>query len=219
MSFVSVQFLDHNLVATPATKPEERMDIPVPRADASFWQFHPNSTKKMKFSRSARGKYNGQPSAINSFSSFFDLKAVYGDNEDRAKALRTMRSGRLEISHGNYLPFNTRRMTNAPSTSKEFYVAGDFRANEHVGLTALHIIWMREHNKLCDSLKKDFPGWGDERLYQMARKINGASFQQVVYEEFYPGSCLSGYAVDFAKVVSSQSPHKLTLLYFWNITF
>lgn len=174
-------------MATPAQVPIERMDIPVARDDATYYTLHANTSTSMHFKRSARAKSYGKPSVINSMSSFLDLAAVYGDNEKRADKLRTKRNGKLKVSKGDNLPFNSDGLMNAPSLSPKMYVAGDFRANEHVALTALHIIWLREHNKLCDSLKRDFPGWGDERLYQMARKINGANFQRVVFEEFYPG--------------------------------
>lgn len=164
------------------------MNIPVTRDDATYYSFHPNTSRYMPFSRSARAISYGNPSVLNSLSSFHDLAAVYGDNEERADKLRSKVDGKLKVSKGENLPFNTIGLMNAPSLSPRMYVAGDFRANEHVALTTLHVIWLREHNKLCDSLKRDFPGWGDERLYQMARKINGANFQRIVYEEFYPGA-------------------------------
>lgn len=179
------QFLDHNLVATPADPRNLAMNIRVSPRDIGFRRLHNNSLT-MPFSRSARATSPAGSTALNAISSFLDLSAVYGDNDGRARALRSYRNGKLLVSKGDMLPWNTKGLANAPTTGREFYVAGDFRANEHVNLAVLHIVWMREHNKLCDSLKRDFPGWGDERLYQMARKINGASFQSVVYNEFYP---------------------------------
>lgn len=168
--------------------PPEHMDIPVFSNDTGFFKHNPRNVKRLAFKRSAGSRSYGEQTVLNTVSSFLDLSAVYGDNDQRARALRTMEDGKLKTSKGDNLPFNAMGLMNAPSPSKDFFVAGDFRANEHVGLTIVHVIWMREHNKICDSLKLDFPRWGDERLYQMARKINGAFFQKVVFEEFYPGS-------------------------------
>lgn len=180
----NVKFLDHNFVATP--EGAESMDIPVPPDDDTFYQLRGNSSSFLKFRRSEPAIMYGRRSALNLLSSYIDLSAVYGNDESRASILRTFVDGKMKTSEGNMMPKNEWGMANAPSASSEYFIAGDFRANEHPGLATIHTIWLREHNKICDTMKAAFPLWGDERLYQMARKINGALFQRVVYEEFYP---------------------------------
>lgn len=54
---------------------------------------------------------------------------------------------------------------------------GDERSNENIGLTSLHTLLMREHNRLVRALAKLNPQWDGERLYQEARKIMAGYFQ------------------------------------------
>lgn len=66
------------------------------------------------------------------------------------------------------------------------FKTGDVRSNEHVGLSAIHTIWVREHNRLAKKLKAINPHWGDEILFQESRRIIAAEIQHITYNEFLP---------------------------------
>lgn len=173
------QFIDHNLVATPTTS--QSLPIDVPSNDPSL------SQSKLDFHRSERAiDTDGTQRPVNSLSAILDLSAVYGVEVARNVALRVPGSCKLKVSNGNFMPFNEGRFFNAPSSSREFYLAGDHRANEHPMLTILHTVFLREHNSLCDALARDVRGLTPVQLYEAARKINIGQFQKIVYEEFYP---------------------------------
>lgn len=187
------QFVDHDLDLTGAASPTESFNIPIPTGDPIF---DPGSTgtKVMSFQRSlydtSTGTGPGNPrQQINEITSYLDASMVYGSDAGRATTLRTLSGGRLKTSAGNLLPLNTFGLPNGtggPADPTQFYVAGDVRANEQVGLTAIHTLMMREHNRLADQIAAANPGWTDELIYQRARKMVGAEIQSITFGEFLP---------------------------------
>ena len=63
---------------------------------------------------------------------------------------------------------------------------GDERSNQTVSLLVHHTIWHRNHNWHVDQLRSQNPQWSEEQLYQAARALNEAEYQNVVYSEYLP---------------------------------
>ena len=83
-------------------------------------------------------------------------------------------------------PFNTEGLRNAGGTGEDLFIAGDVRANEQVALTALHTLFVREHNRLAGIIANENPGLTGVEIYQRAKSIVGAQMQIITYEEFLP---------------------------------
>jgi len=66
------------------------------------------------------------------------------------------------------------------------FLAGDIRANEQVGLLAMHTLWFRQHNFLARQLRHLNPSWTFETVFQETRKIVGAIMQHISYVEWLP---------------------------------
>jgi hypothetical protein len=128
---------------------------------------------------------------VNSNTSYLDASNVYGSTVPRASELRELAGGRLLSSAGGLLP---------PQAADGDFIAGDARANENVGLTAIHSLFVREHNRLAGLIAARDPTLDDEAIYQWARKIVGAEVQAVTYREYLPavmGENLSPRAGDY----------------------
>lgn len=131
---------------------------------------------------------------VNQNTAFLDLSQVYGSTALRMRVLRSFKDGKLKTSGPNFLPFNGNvdggvgiAIENAPNASSRFFVAGDIRPQENVLLLVLHVIWLREHNKIADELKAAFGDeFNDEDLFQLARAIAIAEWQSILYTEWLP---------------------------------
>ncbi len=101
---------------------------------------------------------------VNQLTSFIDASNIYGSISSLANHLREkiprdvglMRS--IKIDNKQYLPFNEARLPNdcqQDPRRSEFgcFLAGDVRANEQLGLLAMHTLWLREHNRIAKELR------------------------------------------------------------------
>lgn len=185
------QFVDHDIDLTDPADPAEAEPITVPTGDP-FFDPTGSGAATIDFNRSAYHPGTGNDPAyprqqMNQITHFLDASNVYGSDDVRAAALRTNDgTGRLRVSAGDLLPFNTDGLPNAGGTGPELFLAGDVRANEQVGLTALHTLFVREHNRLAQEISTSNPGLSGEEIYQRARRIVGALVQVITYQEFLP---------------------------------
>ncbi|MCP3902554.1 MAG: peroxiredoxin [Planctomycetes bacterium] len=185
------QFLDHDIALTDVAIPHEPFDIPVPRCDPMF---DPGcfGNRFIPLSRSIHdpdtGTDPGNPrQQINQITAFIDASNVYGSDHVRAAALRTNDgTGMLRMSFGGLLPWNFDGLPNLGGPSADLFLAGDVRCNEQVGLTSMHTLFVREHNRVARRLRHAIPKMTGEEIYQRARAWVGALLQVITYREFLP---------------------------------
>ncbi len=168
------QFVDHDINLTPANG--ESANIPVPQGDPAF---DPNGTgtEEIPFSRSnVTIDANGNRQQNNAITAFIDGSNVYGSDIETTNNLRSFSGGQLKTSAGNLLPIGDDGM----------FQAGDVRANVQTGLTSMHTLWMREHNRIATELATQNPNLSDEELFQGARKQVIAEIQAITFNEYLP---------------------------------
>lgn len=199
-SFIWGQFIDHtfSLGEAGGENAPIAFDINDPLEDFK------NVAGDISFRRSAPASGTGENSPReqnNTISSYIDGWAIYGGTEERLEWLRegsvdgdlSNNGARLLLDNG-YLPRANARgdASTAPemdlpgrlrSDPGKAMVAGDVRANENIGLTGAHTLFVREHNRIVDSLPNSLD---EETKFQIARKIVGAEQQYITYNEFLP---------------------------------
>lgn len=182
--------------------PTEPFAIEIPTGDVFFDPFG-TGTQTISFRRARFDTLSGTSIADprrhpNLVSSFMDASIVYGSDDERAAALRTFSGGRLKVSsslHGDLMPFNDTSFfpdgllendIGSIADPTEMFVAGDVRSSENSALAALHVLFLREHNRLAGEFTSQNPDWNDERIYQEARRWVIAELQHITYTEYLP---------------------------------
>jgi len=180
------QFLDHDINLTPTIDPAEPFDIPVPAGD-SFFDPQATGTAAIEMNRSLYEEVQGVRQQLNLITSYIDASNVYGSEEELAEGLRTHDgTGRIKTSGGNLLPLSLEGDPNVPAGDEAMFIAGDERANEQVGLTAMHTLFVREHNYWAGRIREESPGLDGDLIYQRARAMVAAEMQWITYNEFLP---------------------------------
>lgn len=187
------QFIDHDIGLTDGSTPEQAF-ITVPTGDVFF---DPTGTGEavIPFNRAIYDPDSGTSTdnvreQENEISSWIDGSMIYGSDIERNNALRVgPNSPMLATSANNLLPFNEFGMANANGFVREpnrLFLAGDVRVNEQAGLTAMHTVWVREHNRLAAILQESKPEASVEEIYQQARRLVVAQIQIITYNEYLP---------------------------------
>ena len=80
-----------------------------------------------------------------------------------------------------------------------------FNESWWLGLGAMHTLFAREHNLLCDELRSHYPAWDDERIYQTARLIVSALIAKIHTVEWTP-AILGTETIDIALKTNWYGP-------------
>ncbi len=187
------QFIDHDIGLTDGSTAEQ-YNIPVPQGDAFF---DPLATGDVEipFSRAIYDPDTGTDrrnvrEQENEISSWIDGSMIYGSSIERNQALRAgPDSPFLATSANDLLPFNEDALPNANgffSDPSQLFLAGDVRANEQAGLTAMHTLWVREHNRIASMLLEQRPEMPIEDVYELTRRLVIAEIQIITYNEYLP---------------------------------
>ncbi|CAJ0925836.1 17875_t:CDS:10 [Entrophospora sp. SA101] len=121
-------------------------------------------------------EFNRTSDEMNHVTPFLDLNQLYGLNTEESRKLRDIGNrGKLKMDEKNY-PMNY------PTSDM---IGGFLNRANNIFTLAIQIIWMREHNRLCNQFYDDHgDSWTDDQYFEEARKWNIAFYQKVVTEEY-----------------------------------
>jgi hypothetical protein len=179
-----IQFENHNWFFHGRGEPEETMDVPL--AENDDWHEDPMRVRRTvavpagqnSDGASTHGSNgNGSVEFGNTETHWWDGSQLYGVGFDTQKKLRTFEDGKLKID-GDRL-FEDPEQPGVDLTG--------FNENWWFGLSCLHTLFTKEHNHICDVLKKENPRWTDQQLYEKAWLINSALMAKIHTVEWTPG--------------------------------
>lgn len=133
------------------------------------WHEHPMQIQRTRTDPNP-GEDAAPPTWVNTETHWWDGSQVYGETEEDAQALRTGENGKLHLDERGLIP----KELDPPEPD----YAG-IPGTQWVGLTALHSLFMREHNAICDHLHERYPELSDGELYDKARLTLGALIAKI----------------------------------------
>ncbi|MEV5981577.1 peroxidase family protein [Streptomyces sp. NPDC052114] len=193
-----IQFQVHDWVNHRRHKPGgQAVEVPLP--PGTTWHNTPGGPAEqvMRFAENEGIHLPGDRPPLlfaNTASHWWDGSEVYGENEHTARFLREPDGGaKLRLDDG-HLPLG---QNGIPLTG--------FADNWWLGLSAMHTLFAREHNAVCDALRHAYPSMGEESVYHTARLVVSALIAKIHTVEWTP-AILATEAIDIGLHTNWEGP-------------
>lgn len=112
----------------------------------------------------------------NAVTHWWDGSQIYGSDTETLNTLRSFKDGKMIIGDNGFLPIE----------KDDGIEKVGFKDNWWVGLSMLHHLFVLEHNSIAEMLKKHYPTWNDQKLFDTARLINAAVMAKIHTVEWTP---------------------------------
>ena len=138
--------------------------------------------------------------ARNESSHEIDLMQIYGLDDAVTRQLRAHEDGLLlsqMIEGEEYPPYLyegdrkrfdkvtvVRAESITPDQRRQLFAFGSDTGNLQLGFVMMGVLFLREHNRIARSLRRAYPRWDDERLFQTARNVLTVILIKIVVEEY-----------------------------------
>jgi hypothetical protein len=171
-----IQFENHNWFFHGNGEPDKVIDIPLREGD-NF----PRNPMQIRRTIPMNGReiLDGEPAPAfaNAETHWWDGSQIYGTGQEKQNQVRTFKDGKVKVQEDGRL---------APSTETAGIDLTGFEENYWAGVGLLHTLFAREHNSVCDALKKAYPSMDDQRLYETAVLVVSALMAKIHTVEWTP---------------------------------
>jgi len=170
-----IQFMVKDWFSHGEGDPDHTYELPLARDDQ--WPQPPLTVMKTLQDPTRPPGSEGPQTYINHETPWWDGSHIYGGGIDPKDKLprRTGTDGKLIIGPDGRLMF--------PDDPK---VSPDRVPGWWLGLEMMFTLFVLEHNAVCDALKRVYPTWTDEELYQRARLVISALIAKIHTVEWTP---------------------------------
>jgi hypothetical protein len=182
-------------------------EVPISAADEAWGKCpmrvrptRPDPTRDYaKEPRDASGRLKFPRTYANAESHWWDGSQIYGSSPETVKRLRsdyeTDADGKLRVDEkGQLIPtgelladgklfIGKDGLSLDPSTGT---VLSGFTGNWWLGMSLLHTLFTREHNAICDAIRREYPYWPGDRVFEVARLVNAALIAKIHTIEWTP---------------------------------
>jgi hypothetical protein len=170
-----IQFMTRDWFSHGDNDPGAPYEVPLHQADS--WHERPMRVQRTRRDPSRCPMSGGPPTFTNDVTHWWDASQVYGSDAKLQQQLRTRQGGKLKIEERHHLPTD-------PNTGAE--LSGFIADTNWAPLSMLHMLFVLEHNAICNALELAYPEWDDEALFSHARLINAALLAKIHTVEWTP---------------------------------
>ncbi|SIS23402.1 peroxidase family protein [Williamsia sterculiae] len=162
-----LQFENHNWFFHGDGVADKTIDIPLQEGDD-----FPEDPMRIRCTIPLHGEIaHGCPAPVfgNQETHWWDGSQIYGSGAERQSEVRTFVDGKVKVGDDGRLP-----RSHVPGVD----LTG-MRENWWLGVGLLHTLFAREHNAVCDALKKNYPSFDDQRLFEIGVLVVSALIAKI----------------------------------------
>lgn len=163
-----LQFENHNWFFHGRGDPKDTIEIPL-RPDDD-WPENPMHIRRTPVLPGQPEPEGRAPSYANYETHWWDATQIYGSGAERQAELRSFTDGKLKVQGGNRLATRS----DVPGVD----LTGMYE-NWWTGIALFHTLFTLEHNAICDALKKNYPRFDDQRLYEVGWLVTSAVIAKI----------------------------------------
>jgi heme peroxidase len=168
-----IQFMVKDWFSHGEGRPDHAFELPLTHNDP--WPQPPLTVLKTLPDPTRPLGSEGPQTYLNHETPWWDASQIYGIDPKEQLQRRTGTDGKLIIGADGRLVF--------PEDPK---LSPDHVPGWWLGLEMMFTLFVLEHNAVCDALKRAYPRWTDEELYQRARLIVSALIAKIHTAEWTP---------------------------------